>query len=392
MLAMYARRLELPERSFFLFGPRGTGKTTWLRTVLPADQSRWFDLVVDRELVRLTRDQERFTQEVEGCEPGTWIVVDEVQKLPALLNLVQDLIARHGPRRYRFALTGSSARKLRRGGTNLLPGRAINRLFFPLTAAELGDDFDVAEVMRFGTLPAVCAAEGGVAERIDLLEAYVQNYLTQEVRAEALVKDLVPFARFLDVAALAHGQVTNVAGIARDAAVARPTVQGYFEVLIDTLIGFWLPPWRPRAKMKEIAHPKFYLFDAGVVRALTGRLRDRVSDAERGVLLETHVLHELRAWMNISGSGGQLSYWRTPSGSEVDFVWSRGALSVGIEVKASRRWRREDGAALKQLIADGSIRRGYGVYQGTDRLADGKLEVLPVEEFLRRLGAGKVLA
>lgn len=392
LLAMYARSLNLPSRSFFLFGPRGTGKTTWLRNVLQPDHCRWFDLIVDRELVRLTRDTERFTQEVEALPSGSWVVIDEVQKLPALLNGVHDLISRHGPRRYRFALTGSSARKLRRGGANLLPGRLVNRSFFPLTAAELGDDFDLDAILRFGSIPAVWGEGHTTADKIDLLESYAQNYLIQEIRAEALVKDLAPFTRFLDVAALANGQVTNVAAIARDAAVARPTVQGYFEILVDTLIGFWLPAWRPRAKIKEVGHPKFYFFDPGLVRVLTGQLRDPIAAVERGVLLETYVLHELRAWMNVSDCGGQLSYWRTPSASEVDFVWTRGSRSCGIEVKAATRWRREDGSVLKQMVADGAIRRAFGVYLGQQRLKDGPLEILSLADFLAALAAGNIIS
>jgi predicted AAA+ superfamily ATPase len=388
---MYARSLELPTRSFFLFGPRGTGKTTWLRSVLDRRASRWFDLLLDTELVRLTRDSRVFAQEVEALPAGTSVVIDEVQRLPSLLNQVQDLIARHGQRRYRFALTGSSARKLKRGGANLLPARVVNRLFFPLTAAELGTDFRVEQVLRFGSLPSIWADAANERERIELLDAYVQNYLTQEVRAEAVVKDLEPFARFLDVAALANGQVTNVSSLARDAGVARPTVQGYFEVLIDTLLGVWLPAWQPRSRVKEVRHPKFYFFDTGVVRAITGRLRDSPSELERGVLLETYIFHELRAAMNLSGSGGQLSYWRTPSGSEVDFIWTRAERSLGIEVKSGSRWRLHDGAALKQLVEQGTVRRGLATYLGDTALRDGPLEVLPVADFLRRLNAGELL-
>jgi predicted AAA+ superfamily ATPase len=246
-------------------------------------------------------------------------------------------------------------------------------------------------VLRFGTLPAVWADADSERDRVDLLEAYVQNYLTQEVRAEALVKDLDPFSRFLDVAALANGQVTNASSLARDAGVARPTVQGYFEVLVDTLLGFWLPAWQPRSRVKETRHPKFYFFDPGVVRAITGRLRDAPSEIERGVLLETYVLHELRASLNLSGSGGQLSHWRTPSGSEVDFIWSRANRSVGIEVKSGARWRPRDGAALKQLLDEKIVRRGFGVYLGEHRLRDGPLDVLPLSDFVRQLYAGKIL-
>ena len=387
MMTRYTRRLALPTRSFFLFGPRGTGKTTWLRQELTA--ARWYDLILDREVLRLTRDPELFTQEVEALPRGAWVVVDEVQRLPALLNDVQALIARHG-HRVRFALTGSSARRLRREQANLLAMRLVNRQFFPLTAAELGDHFAIENVLRFGTLPAVATARTH-AERIDLLEAYAANYLAQEIRAEALVKRLDAFTRFLDVAALANGQVTNLAGIARDAAVARPTVQGYFEILTDTLIGTLLPAWRARAKVKEVAHPKFFFFDPGVVRSLTGRLHEPLHESERGALLETYVLGELRAWLNVAGAGGQLAYWRTPAGSEVDFVWSRGAHAVGIEVKASARWRTGDGRALREMVASRVVRRGFGVYLGSTAMRDDRIDVLPLRAFLDRLYAGKVI-
>jgi predicted AAA+ superfamily ATPase len=388
LLVMYTRRLLLPERSFFLFGPRGTGKTTWLRDLLP--DAHWVDLLADRELVRLLREPGLLTREVEALPARSWVVVDEVQKLPALLNEVQDLLLRRGPR-IRFALTGSSARKLRRSDANLLAGRAINRRFFPLTASELGRDFDLDRALRFGTLPAVWADARSDADRIDILEAYAENYLTQEIRQEALVKSLDSFSRFLEVSAQMNAQVTNVSGIARDAGVARPTVQGYFEILIDTLIGVWLPAWRPRAKVKEVGHPKFYFFDTGAVRALARGLREPIAAVERGVLLETYLLHELRAWIDASGCGGELSYWRTPSGSEVDFVWSRGGRSVGIEVKAAERWRREDGAALRELLAAGRLRRAFGVYRGRTALRDGEVSVLPIGTFLERLAAGDVL-
>jgi predicted AAA+ superfamily ATPase len=389
LLVMYPRELPLPARSFFLFGPRGTGKTTWLRTALP--DALWIDLLLERELVRLTRDPGRLAEQVEALPAGRWIVVDEVQRLPVLLDQVQHLLVRH-PRRWRFALTGSSARRLKRERANLLAGRVINRRFFPLTAAELGDDFAADDVLRFGTLPAVQAERGGDAARADILEAYAENYLTQEIRAEAVVKRLDAFTRFLEVAALANGQVTNVSTLARDAAVARPTVQGYFEVLVDTLVGVWLPAWRPRAKVKEVAHPKFYFFDPGVVRALAGRAREPLGAEERGALLETYVLHEIRAWMNRAGSGGRLGYWRTPSGSEVDFIFTRGSRSTGIEVKAASRWRRGDGAALAQLVGQKVVARGYGVHLGRERLRQDGVLVLPLEEFLRGLGAGEVLA
>jgi predicted AAA+ superfamily ATPase len=314
-------------------------------------------------------------------------VADEVQRLPALLNEVHALIAEHG-RRHRFALCGSSARKLKRLDVNLLAGRAINRRCLPLTAAELDFDVDPEDVLRLGLLPQV---REDPSFAVDTLDAYVANYLREEIQQEALVRRLDSFARFLQIAALMNGQVSNIAGVARDAGVARPTVQGYFETLIDTLIGVWLPAWQRRAKVKEVTSPKFYLFDCGVARALAGRLRDPIDGLERGFLLETWILHELRATMAYEGLGGEIQYWRTPSGSEVDFVWTRAKRAVGIEVKAARQWRGEFGRALKSLIEDRVVQSGFGVYTGTAELKDGPIRVLPVMTFLKQLVTGRVL-
>lgn len=388
MLAMFTRRLPLPERSFLLLGPRGVGKTTWLRAKLP--RARWYNLLLDGELLRLMREPGLFRREIAGLPSGSWVVVDEVQRLPGLLNEVHDALS-SAPKRWRFALTGSSARRLRRGDVNRLAGRVIGRQMHPLTAAELRSAPPVDDLLRFGGLPLV-RSERSVAGRIDLLEACVETYLTQEIRAEALVRSLESFTRFLEVAALANAQVTNVSSLARDAAVARPTVQGYFDVLVDTLIGAWLPAWRPRAKVKEVTHPKFYLFDCGVVRALSRTLREPLEGAERGALLETLVFQELRAQIAYSNCGGSLAYFRTPSGTEVDFIWNRGRLAVGVEVKASPRWRPEYGRALIDLRTSGAVTAGYGVYLGDVPLQDGPLRVLPLRTFLQQLSAGRILA
>ena len=385
MLAMITRRYVLPDHSFFLFGPRGTGKTTWLSHVLP--DALWFDLLRTQVVLALGRQPESFRQQVEALPRGRWVVVDEVQRMPTLLNEVQALMTEHG-RRYRFALSGSSARKLKRMDVNLLAGRAINRQFFPLTAAELDYDLAVDRVLRLGLLPQVHTE---AAHATDVLDAYVANYVREEIQQEALVRNLTSFARFLEVAALVNGQVVNVAGIARDAAVARPTVQGYFSTLTDTLIGCWLPAWRRRAKVKEVASPKFYLFDPGVARALGGRLREPLDGLERGFLLETWLLHELRAAMAAQSLGGRLQYWRTPSRSEVDFVWTRGARAVGIEVKAATLWKSPYGHALKELSDRGVLTAAHGVYTGSAELKDGPLRIWPIMGFLRELTAGSIL-
>jgi predicted AAA+ superfamily ATPase len=385
MMVVFTRLQKLPDHSFFLFGPRGTGKTTWLKTVLPS--AVWFDLLRTQTLLALIRRPEGFRQEIEAQAAGTWIVVDGVQRLPNLLNEVQALMTAHGSS-YRFALSGSSARKLKRADANLLAGRAINRRFFPLTAAELGREFDLDQVLRFGMLPQIQAEP---AHATDFLDAYVENYIREEIQQEAVVRNLDSFSRFLEISALMNGQVVNIAGLARDAGVARPTTQGYFSTLVDTLIGFWLPAWRKHVKVKEVAGPKFYLFDPGVSRALAGRLREPLDGAERGFLLETWILHELRSAMSLQETGGQLSYWRTPSGSEVDFIWTRGTHSIGIEVKAAAVWRSEFGKPLKSLMDAGVLQSGYGVYAGSVELKDGQVRVLPLSRFLAELASGTIL-
>lgn len=376
----------MPAESFFLFGPRGTGKSTWLRQTLP--DALWFDLLRLPTVLALTREPASFRNQVEARPTGTWVVVDEVQRLPALLDEVHALVAERG-KRYRFALSGSSARKLRRLDVNLLAGRAIRRQFFPLTGEELDFDFAVDDLLATGCLPMV-RSDPDLA--VDILDAYVGTYLREEIQQEALTKDVAAFARFLQVAALCNGQTVNVAGVARDAGVARPTVARYFEVLIDTLIGTWLPAWRPRARIKEVQHPKFYLFDPGVARGVGGRLREPLEAAERGPLLETLVFHELRAAVNCQNLGGAFSYWRTPSGSEVDFIWERGKRRVGIEVKAAKAWRREFGGALAELRAEGKLTAAFAVYGGERALRDREITVLPVVEFMKALTAGQVLA
>ena len=384
---MYTRCLTLPRRTFFLFGPRGTGKTTWLQGVLPS--ARWYDLLDELELSRLAREPWLLRAEVEALPKGSWVVIDEVQRLPGIIDVVQGLLTRR-PGHCHFALTGSSARRIKREGANLLPGRAVNRSFFPLTASELGGDFDIERVLRFGGLPAV-QAETDEATRMALLEAYAASYVAQEVRIEASVRNLHSFSRFLEAVALTHGQIVNVSGLARNASVARTTVQGYFDILVDTLLGVWLPAWRPRARVKEVGHPKFYFFDTGVVRAMAGRARQPLESQERGTLLESFILHELRAHMEHAQIGGKLSYWRTPSGTEVDFVWTSASGSAAIECKCSDRWRPEHGRGLEAIAEAKAVKKAFGIYLGDRELRFERYSVLPLSEFLSRLVDGEIL-
>jgi len=376
MPAMYTRIADVPDHSFFLFGPLATGKTTWLRRHL--GDALWFNLLLEDDYLPLLASARTLRERVEALPRGSWIVVDEVQRLPGLLNEVHDLISRHGDG-YKFALSGSSARKLRRLDVNLLAGRVIERAMFPLVAREWGSDRDLDTILGFGSLPGICAEE---RYRVDKLRAYVHTYPRQEIQQEALAKDIGSFHRFLGIAALMHGQVVNYASISRDAAVARTTVQRFFETLVDTLVGHLLPAWQPRARVRERAKPKFYFFDPGVVRAIRDVADEPLADSEAGALLEGYLLHELRAAVSYRGLGGEIRYWSTPGSKEVDFVWIKGPRRVAIEVKSSRRWRPEWAKNIDELIDSGLVARGFVVYRGEERYRSGRVDGLPVEDFL----------
>lgn len=384
---MFTRTLRPPRTSYFLFGPRGTGKSTWIRSHLP--DAHVVNLLPSDSMLRYAREPELFRAEVLARPRSQWVVVDEIQRVPALLDEVHFLMEEKGHRH--FALTGSSARKLRHGAANLLAGRAVVRTLFPLTSAEVDRVFRVDQAMHFGAMPlSVTAADDEARE--DYLRAFVTTYLAEEVKAEALVRDLGAFSRFLIVAALAAGQKTNVAGIARDAGVSRETARGYFEILVDTLIGSWLPAYRPRAKVKEVALPKFYWFDPGVLHAAAGGFDQPLPADWDGVLLEHLVHHEIRSYLAYAGVKGSLAYWATPSGSEVDFVWWHGTQVVGVEVKHAPRWRREFGQGLEALAsANPRGARSYVVYRGDRELEVEGIRVLPVEEFLLRLHRGEII-
>jgi predicted AAA+ superfamily ATPase len=383
---MFTRSLSPPSRSFFLFGPRGTGKSTWIRAHFP--DALVVDLLRAEHMVRYERDPTQFRSEVLARPKDGWIVLDEIQRVPGLLDEVHFLMEEEGYRR--FVLSGSSARKLRRGGANLLAGRAIFRQLFPLTAAETGFSVPAAQLLRYGSMPLSVTAENDEA-REEFLRAYVTTYLSEEIRAEGLVRDLGAFSRFLEVASLAAARTTNVSAIARDASVSRETARGYFEILVDTLLGDWLPAYRPRAKVKEVALPKFYWFDAGVLHAAAGGFDQPLPADWDGVLLEHLLLHEIRSFIHYGGVKGSLGYWATPSGSEVDFVWWHGARMVAIEAKAARRYRREFKAGINALAAGGAKAKSYIVYRGEAELELEGTRVLPVEAFLRRLHAGEIL-
>lgn len=382
---MYSRSLTTPNHSFFLFGPRATGKTTWLRSSLQA--RLWVNLLLDEELIPLLTSQAQFRAQVDALPAGSWVVIDEVQKAPTLLNHVHDIISLRGDE-IRFALSGSSARKLRQLEANLLAGRVIQRNFFPLTFSELGSDFSAESAMTIGLLPGIVSRPAIASE---MLEAYVATYLKEEIRQEALVKDIASFSRFLRVASILNGQLLSLSNVAREAGVARTTVERYFEILVDTLVATLVPAWQPRAKVREVAQPKFYLFDCGVARALQGLARDQPREYEKGALLETLVLHELRAAISYRNCGGDIYHWRTSGGSEIDFIWQRGENVIGIEVKNSPTWRSDFGKALRPLLSDKKLTRALVIYRGKHPTLDEGVEGLPLELFLSRLWSGDII-
>jgi predicted AAA+ superfamily ATPase len=375
-------RLFVPPRgSYFLFGPRGSGKSTWLRH-LYAD-AHWVDLLDEGRYQRYLVDPGLFSAELEACPRGSFVVVDEVQRLPGLLNVVHQKIE---ARRLRFALSGSSARKLRRSGVNLLAGRAVRRALHPFVPEELGAQFSLANTLEYGSLPIVWAAE----DRRDALDAYVQLYLKEEIQAEAATRNLAGFARFLPIAGLFHGQTLNIAALARDAGVARTTVQGYLEILEDTLFTFRVPASEARLRVRERRHPKLYWVDPGLVRAVVG---DRgAPDAESmGRLLEGWVAQLLRAYRDYRGIYDDLAYWAPAEarGTEVDFLLRRGREQIAIEVKASRRWKAEFAKGLRAIEDLRGLTRRIVVYLGAERLRPEKgIEVLPLDAFLSEVARG----
>ncbi len=378
---MFHRILTLPDDSAFVLGPRATGKSTWIRQVLP--NAIAYDLLDTSLALKLAREPAVLGHELASAKKGAWVVIDEVQKVPAVLDEVHRLIETHG---LKFLLSGSSARKLKRGGANLLAGRALRQEFFPLVSAEVGGA-PALDRVPYGMLPRVFSLD----RPVPYLKAYCETYITEEVQAEALTRNIGGFARFLEIAARQNGAVTNTANISRDAQVARQTVQGFFDVLVDTLIGFWLPAWKLKRATKLVVHPKFYFFDAGVARALTGRLAYPPTPEELGVSFETYLLHELRAYLSYSGKGYAPSYFRTHDGVEVDVVLETRAGFLGLELKSSREWRSEFNKGFLRLKEELKPLRCIGVYAGARRAIFNGIEVLPYAEFLEKLWANKLL-
>ena len=379
---LYSRLIELPDQSFFLLGMRGVGKSTWIRQVLP--EARRFDLLDEALFTDLLADPALFGRLASSAEPGDWVVVDEVQRIPSLLNDVHRLISERG---VRFALLGSSARKLKTAGTNLLAGRALRKTMHPLTPAELGDDFSLDEALRFGTMPLVWTAP----DRRAVLGSYTQLYLREEIRAEAAVRNLGSFVRFLPVAALMHAQTVNAASLARDAGIARSTVNGYLEILDDTLLTTQLPAFEARLRVRERRRPKLYWADPGVVRAVKRQLGP-VTAEERGPLLEGWVLGNLRAHNESRHLYDDIGYWAaTESPTEVDFVLTRDREHLAIEVKAAERYNTTMLKGLRAIADLPGLARRILTYRGRHsfRTEDG-IDILTIDDLHEALRTNRL--
>ena len=379
----YRRLLTPPKGSFFLFGVRGAGKSTWAREQFP--DAYVVDLLDESRYQALLANPGLLAMELRSLPAQRVVVLDEVQRVPALLNEVHRAIE---SARRRFVLLGSSARRFKTAATNPLAGRATLRTLYPLVPAELGEHYDLERVLRFGTIPLVWQADDPRAT----LEAYVQLYVREEIRAEALVRNLPGFLRFLPVAALFHGQVINVAGLARDAATARTTVEGYLGILQDTLLATLLPAFEPRLRVRERRHPKLYWVDPGLVRAAKRQLGP-VGAEERGSLLEGWILTVLRAHNERSALFEDVTYWAPLQArqTEVDFLLRRGREYLALEVKAQSRFSSPQLSGLRAIADLPRIARRVLVYLGERRLrTDDGIDVWPLDFLLEKLAQGRL--
>jgi len=380
---LYPRITAAPGTSFFLFGARGVGKSTWARDRYA--QARWIDLLNEGLYQSLLADASLFSGMIGTVPEGGWVVVDEIQRIPGLLNEVHRFIEERG---LRFALLGSSARKLKTAGTNLLAGRALWKTMFPLVPEELGDDFDLERVLRFGAISLIWQAEDPRAT----LESYVQLYLREEIKAEALVRKLPGFVRFLPIAGLFHGQGVTVSAIARDSGTARTTVNGYLEILEDTLLAWRLPAFEARLRVRERKHPKLYWIDPGLVRAVKKQLGP-LGVEERGPLLEGWIHTLLRTYGQERELWEEIFYWSPlqARGIEVDFLLRRGNELLALEVKAASTFSRSQLSGLKAIGDLPKVVRRVLVYTGRHELRVSQdIEVWPVECFLEALASDRL--
>lgn len=363
----------LEKKSYFLLGPRQTGKSFLIAQSFKG--ARVYDLLDTSVYLGLSQRPQRLAEELTAKE--RIVVIDEIQRLPALLNEVHRLIEQRG---IRFLLTGSSARKLRHGGVNLLGGRARTKYLHPLTSQELGEHFDLDRFIARGGLPSIYLSDNPRAD----LDAYAGSYLQQEIVAEGATRNVGAFSRFLKVAAYCNATIVNFTNVATDAQVPRTTVYEYFEILKDTLVLHELPAWRETKKRKPLASSKYYFFDIGVVAALQDR-RYRRGTPEYGEAVETYVMHELKSYADYV-SGEPLAFWKSTSGFEVDFILGD---HTAVEIKAREHIAPNDLKSLKALSEEKKLKRYLCVSLEARRRQVGEVTILPVKEFLNHLWDGE---
>ncbi len=382
-MELVSRLFQAPKESFFLFGPRGTGKSTWLRQTFPG--ATCIDLLDQQTFRTYLARPERLVEAVEGSPSSRTIIVDEIQKVPSLLDQVHRIIENAGRQKLQFILTGSSARKLKRSGTDLLAGRAILKTLHPFLAAELGKHFVLARSLELGMLPLVL----GSSDPVETLKSYVSLYLREEVQAEGLVRNVGNFARFLEAISFSQASLLNTSEVARECEVNRKTVDGFVEILEDLLLGFRLRVFSRRAQRRLAQHPKFYFSDVGVFRSVRPKGPLDTPGETGGACLEGLVAQHLRAWIAYSQADRALYFWRTKAGLEVDFIVYGEDTFLAIEVKRANKVSGKDVRPLLAFREDYPRAKACLLYGGRQRLKVNGILCLPCEEFLRNLIPGE---
>jgi uncharacterized protein len=371
------RHIQPTAQHFFLFGPRGTGKSTWLHDSYP--DAACIDLLLPEEYRVFFTRPERLKDFVKANAHKKIIIIDEIQRVPQLLPLVHSIIDNNS--NIQFILTGSSARKLKRSETDLLGGRAGIKKMHPFTAAELGNRFSLVTSLESGLIPVVHTAR----DSRQALAGYIQIYLDQEVKSEAIVRKIENFARFLEAISFSQGSVINIANIARECQVQVNSVRNYIAILKDLLIAHTITCFRKRMTREVVAHEKFYYFDCGVYRAIRphGPL-DRPHEID-GAALETLVCQNLLAWIDNTGGSARLHFWRTQNGREVDFIVYGPDRFLSIEVKSTDRIRPEDLRGIKAFMSDYPEAEPVFLYRGKERIVTDGILCVNVEEYLMAL-------